>query len=315
MWSYWNRLYLDASYPRLIVRFEDTLFHAEQIMDVITTCAGINRTKTFHYNLNKAKQVKVTADFATALRKYGSKAGRFSKLNDCDKDYLQTHLDDELLKTFQYTNVPKPNVSCANRVRRNKTLKGTEANADSLPVVDNDISSSDILSSLERLSRLTECRGKERILEIVLKSTTNGEKYVRSSKLCEKLPTWDEFTEQYGDEPIIYGLDSCDRYRYAISAEANNGVALEPAPKVAGMFNTGTKILAKILNQNFKAFDDFRGYSIPGGDSVPAHRKWQLHWKEGDYLSDTIVSRLQFLLPIVIVRDPFRWFQAMVRDS
>ena len=32
--------YLDADYPRLIVRFEDLQFHAKEMVDLVCQCAG-----------------------------------------------------------------------------------------------------------------------------------------------------------------------------------------------------------------------------------------------------------------------------------
>jgi hypothetical protein len=39
-WSEWYRQYLDADFPRLIVRFEDLLFHPKEMIDIVCQCAG-----------------------------------------------------------------------------------------------------------------------------------------------------------------------------------------------------------------------------------------------------------------------------------
>jgi hypothetical protein len=39
-WSEWYRQYLDADFPRLIVRFEDLQFHPKEMIDIVCQCAG-----------------------------------------------------------------------------------------------------------------------------------------------------------------------------------------------------------------------------------------------------------------------------------
>jgi hypothetical protein len=40
VWSEWYREYLDADFPRLIVRFEDLIFHAPAVLEQIRECVG-----------------------------------------------------------------------------------------------------------------------------------------------------------------------------------------------------------------------------------------------------------------------------------
>lgn len=102
LWSEWNSLYYHADYPRLMIRFEDTLFHAERVMHLITECAGIETDEPFKYHIDSSKHLKSSADFVTALGKYGSADGRYDGLTPPDMKYLQTHLDEELMKVFHY---------------------------------------------------------------------------------------------------------------------------------------------------------------------------------------------------------------------
>lgn len=39
-WTAWYKDYLDADYPRLIVRFEDLQFHAKEMITLVCECAG-----------------------------------------------------------------------------------------------------------------------------------------------------------------------------------------------------------------------------------------------------------------------------------
>jgi hypothetical protein len=40
VWSEWYREYYDAKFPRLIIRFEDMLFHTPKVLEAIRECAG-----------------------------------------------------------------------------------------------------------------------------------------------------------------------------------------------------------------------------------------------------------------------------------
>lgn len=40
VWSKWYREYVQADFPRLIVRFEDLIFHTEEVLREIKDCVG-----------------------------------------------------------------------------------------------------------------------------------------------------------------------------------------------------------------------------------------------------------------------------------
>ena len=105
MWSEWNRLYLDADYPRLIIRFEDTLFHAEQVMQAIHDCVGVPTNHSYEYLLNAAKDHGRSSSFVQALQKYGTDEGRLDGLSRDDLEYARTALDPKLMHLLHY---PEP---------------------------------------------------------------------------------------------------------------------------------------------------------------------------------------------------------------
>lgn len=39
-WTQWYTEYMEADYPRLIVRFEDLQFHAKEMINIVCQCAG-----------------------------------------------------------------------------------------------------------------------------------------------------------------------------------------------------------------------------------------------------------------------------------
>jgi hypothetical protein len=61
LWSDWNRLYFDADFPRLMVRFEDNIFHGEAVMQKIKECVGIESNESFKYLVGSAKTPKSSA--------------------------------------------------------------------------------------------------------------------------------------------------------------------------------------------------------------------------------------------------------------
>ena len=101
-WTEWYQQYRKAIFPRLIVRFEDTLFHAETIMEKIGECVGRPIQKPYKYFLEAAKSHGDSIDLEAALFKYGTDRGRLSSLTCSDLEYAQKALDPELMRMFHY---------------------------------------------------------------------------------------------------------------------------------------------------------------------------------------------------------------------
>jgi hypothetical protein len=57
LWSEWYHQYLNADYPRLMVRFEDLQFHAKEMIDLVCQCAGAEARHDgqFTYIVDSAK--------------------------------------------------------------------------------------------------------------------------------------------------------------------------------------------------------------------------------------------------------------------
>jgi hypothetical protein len=114
LWSVWNRQYLEADYPRLMVRFEDYLFHTKKVIDEVMRCAGMNqlspegeddgdRHHQFQYHVDPAKgHGRSNTDFVSAMAKYGRDRGRFRSLSKADLDYSRLALDLKLMEMFHY---------------------------------------------------------------------------------------------------------------------------------------------------------------------------------------------------------------------
>jgi len=118
MWSEWHRQYLRATYPRILVRFEDTVLYAEELMRIISKCSGAPMmSNQFRYVAGEAR------DWAGG--KKGSLLKSLSKLGQYDvsyrklladgtgknREYLQSALDPELMRIFRYTPISAVNMS------------------------------------------------------------------------------------------------------------------------------------------------------------------------------------------------------------
>lgn len=105
-WSDWNRQWFEADFPRLIVRFEDTLYHAEKVFEKITECTGQRMSHDFQYVIDSMKASTKASDFTSALIKYGKHEGRLAGWSEEDLDYSTRSLDEELMTYFHYPFAP-----------------------------------------------------------------------------------------------------------------------------------------------------------------------------------------------------------------
>jgi len=188
-----------------------------------------------------------------------------------------------------------------------------------------------------RIATLTKmysaCRGKERLLRMLL--LASDKKVNIGTLLCRGLPTDRHIEDLYGPEPIVHGLDTCQAYRDSLKRgnsvrqqreqqflvdNSNNTSTVatadddEPKPRVAGLYNTGTNALSRAFNNNLKRLRNdpqASPYEVAWGKHLPPDR-YRLHftyppdskWKKAEDRFRT--------LPVVLIRDPFWWFQSMV---
>jgi len=160
------------------------------------------------------------------------------------------------------------------------------------------------LAASEMALEHPECEGKERLLEILLKA---GKEEI-SVEDCGMLPTWGEVTRLYGEEPIVYGLETCGAYRDGLRKGKEDGtISLRPDPRVAGLFDTGTNAFTDSLDLNFRHLDDKLEYMAPGGKhTLLRDRKSMREFNTNNS------TKTPTFFPIVLIRDPFRWMASMV---
>lgn len=109
MWSTWNREYVDADFPRLFVRFEDILFNAEQVMNIVADCAGLAVRRPYRAMLKASKDHGDSSDLLSAMIQYGTDSGRSRGLLLEDIEYGKQVLDTDLMHLFNYSPL-KPTV-------------------------------------------------------------------------------------------------------------------------------------------------------------------------------------------------------------
>lgn len=107
-WNEWYESYLNVSWPRLLIRFEDTLFHPKQVMREVCHCAGGELIQPFHYLLDEAKwnHKHQQNNMITAIIRYGTDQGRYHNMTADDIAFTQHTLNPSLLKAFRYKNFP-----------------------------------------------------------------------------------------------------------------------------------------------------------------------------------------------------------------
>lgn len=116
VWNEWNREYLEADFPRLMVRFEDQLFHGEKVMQLISNCSGIPLHQPYVYQWRESKMHGASSNLVSALSKYGNSRGRHTPFDVKDLEYAKSVLDPSLMEIFGYQHeVHPPRVSHAYR--------------------------------------------------------------------------------------------------------------------------------------------------------------------------------------------------------
>jgi hypothetical protein len=164
-------------------------------------------------------------------------------------------------------------------------------------------------------------RGKEPLLQLLRDAGIIN----IDSETIEMLPTWGQVEQLYGSEPSIIGLDTCLDYQERTDTLDHRILA------PAGLFNTGTNLLATLLESNCQFPDDVDAKSnnrrTSGVHSKPDSRstvQWQVPW--GKHVpseqrrihripsnKDSLLSPPDDVLPVVLVRDPYFWIQSLCR--
>ena len=108
-WKEWNESYYNAAYPRLIIRYEDILFHMQDILPQVCECAGGKLNGTPHVPQSSAKQWVQNAPatgsgLLESLKTNVSVKRRLFGMSNSDIEYTDKVLKHSPLKdVFGYT--------------------------------------------------------------------------------------------------------------------------------------------------------------------------------------------------------------------
>eukprot|EP00521_Asterionellopsis_glacialis_P007694 CAMPEP_0195287108 /NCGR_PEP_ID=MMETSP0707-20130614/4312_1 /TAXON_ID=33640 /ORGANISM="Asterionellopsis glacialis, Strain CCMP134" /LENGTH=450 /DNA_ID=CAMNT_0040346835 /DNA_START=234 /DNA_END=1582 /DNA_ORIENTATION=+ len=151
------------------------------------------------------------------------------------------------------------------------------------------------------------------------------------------LPSWNQITALHGSQPLVYGNlgdnnnnnddnnnnnnnnptyhDTCQRYQQLVPP-------LERMIGCAGMFNTGTNVITKLLKANCIIPERYEHYGpgqsketygmrfqVPWGKHTPAHYKWDHATKQAQAINKTNI------LPVVTIRHPYDWMTSMCHHN
>ena len=113
-WNEWYQLYFNATFPRVLVRFEDLLFYGKEVTETLCSCGGgvpreDRKFPHFVHVMESAKlgthaHGKQKTNLVGALIKYGNHDHRVDGMNGEDLDFAAKILDPTLMSTFVYSN-------------------------------------------------------------------------------------------------------------------------------------------------------------------------------------------------------------------
>ena len=111
-WNDWYQLYFNATFPRIIVRFEDLLFYGQEVTETLCKCGGgvprEDRPPGFRHVSESAKlgtgsHGKHKTDLVGALIKYGNQDHRIDQMTPNDLSMAEQLLDNTMMETFGYS--------------------------------------------------------------------------------------------------------------------------------------------------------------------------------------------------------------------
>jgi len=112
----WNKHYQEweeQTFPHLITRYEDLLFHGEEVTRIACDCVGGEFTPNFGYVEGSAKENGLPIHngangLVKAMLQYGNSANRLTGFTDRDRLYASKTIDSNLLDRYGYKAPPLP---------------------------------------------------------------------------------------------------------------------------------------------------------------------------------------------------------------
>lgn len=110
LWNEWYGDYLKIhEFPRLMIRFEDILFHVEEVVTKVCECGGgtlIHHENGIHLKSESAKQGgshQGSNGLLSAITRYGSEKHRLDGMTADDITFANENVNAELLQLFGYS--------------------------------------------------------------------------------------------------------------------------------------------------------------------------------------------------------------------
>ena len=112
LWNTWYGDWIDVDFPRLILRFEDLLFHAEYVLKQVCECAGgqVYNISDFKYSVGSAKTGvahKGSNGLVKSMAKYSNRTKRLKTFTEKDLSYAIKTLRNDIMDSFAYA-IPNP---------------------------------------------------------------------------------------------------------------------------------------------------------------------------------------------------------------
>lgn len=112
MWNKWYEEWDDQTFPHLTTRFEDLLFHGEEVTRKACECVGGIFTDDFQYVEDSAKPArgihKGANGLVKAMMQYGDPKKRLVGYTDRDRWYSSKNMDTALMSKYGYKPPPLP---------------------------------------------------------------------------------------------------------------------------------------------------------------------------------------------------------------
>ena len=112
MWNKWYEEWDDQTFPHLTTRFEDLLFHGEEVTRKACECVGGVFTDDFEYVEDSAKPArgmhKSANGLVKAMLQYGDPKKRLVGYTDRDRWYSSKNMDTALMSKYGYEPPPLP---------------------------------------------------------------------------------------------------------------------------------------------------------------------------------------------------------------
>jgi len=112
MWNHWYEEWEEQTFPHLTTRFEDLLFHGEEVTRSACECVGGVFTDNFEYVEDSAKPArgihKGANGLVKAMLQYGDPKKRLNGFTDRDRWYASKTVDTELMRKYGYLAPPLP---------------------------------------------------------------------------------------------------------------------------------------------------------------------------------------------------------------